>query len=144
MTGGREFWLPSGTMILALVLWGPLAVLAAVCLLTLDHLPPDRRRGLFALFFIVLGLAAVLFGGAWTLGLNGLVWRTWVQEGMSAALWVVGLATGVLTVVYARRWLPEWRKGWGTTVVDLSVFCLVSAMLVGTVIGGMWCLGPAE
>ena len=127
-----------------LFLWGPLLVLAAVCVATLNHLPPRRRRGLFALFFIMLGLAAVLFGGAWVLDQNGLTWRTWAQEGMSCILWVVGLVTGTLTVLYGRRWLPERRQGWGRAAVYLSALCLISAMFSGTVMGGLWCLGPGE
>lgn len=131
-------------LMLFLFLWGPLLLLGAVCVLTLDTLPPRRRRGLFALFFILLGLAAVLFGGAWALDQNGLAWRTWFQEGMSGALWVVGLATGMLTVLYGGRWLPERHKTAGKIVVALSALCLFSAMLVGTVLGGLWCLGPGE
>lgn len=131
-------------MLLFLLLWGPLLVLAAVCAVTLDKLEPRRRRGLFPLFFVMLGLAVTLFGGAWALDRYGLAWRTWFQEGMSGALWVVGLTTGTLTVAYARRWLPEWRRGWGRAVAYLSGLCLVSAMLVGTVAGGLWCLGPGE
>lgn len=127
-----------------LVLWGPLLVLGAVCIVTLNELEPRRRRGLLPLFFIMLGLGLVLFGGATLLERHGLAWRTWIQEGMSAALWVVGLVTGALTVVYGRRWLPQWRRGWGRAVVYLSAACLISAMLFGTVLGGLWCLGPGE
>ena len=110
-------------------------------MLTLNRLPPQRRRGLFALFFTLLGLAAVLLGGAWLLDRNGLAWRTWFQESLSLALWLVGLATGTMTVVYAGRWLSERSKG---VVVGLSAFCLVSAMFVGTICGGLWSMGPGE
>lgn len=129
---------------LFLFLWGPLLVLAGVCVVTLDKLEPRRRRGLFPLFVVMLGLGLVLFGGAAVLGRYRLAWRTWVQEGMSATLWVIGLTTGTMTVLYGRRWLLEWRRGWGRAVVSLSGLCLASAMLVGTVLGGAWCLGPGE
>ena len=126
-------------------LWGllilPLLELAVVCVVTLNRLPSQRRRGLFALFFVMLGLSAVLFGGAWVLDRNGLAWRTWFQESLSLFLWLVGLTTGIMTVAYARRWLSERGNG---VVTGLSVFCLVSAMFVGTVLGGLWCMGPGE
>ena len=144
VTEGGGFWAPSGSQVLVVFLALPLLVLAAVCVATLDKLEPRRRRGLFALFFVLLGLAAVLLGGAWALDQYGLAWRTWIQEAMSAALWVVGLTTGTLTVVYGRRWLPERHKAAGKAVVVLSGLCLASAMLFGTVVGGLWCLGPGE
>lgn len=132
----------------SVVLWGmlvlPLAELAALCLLTLDNLPPQRRRGLFALFFTMLGLAAVLFGGALALGAYGLAWRTWFQEGLSVVLWLVGLVTGAMTVGYAGRWLAQRGRAVKRVVTGLSACCLVSAMLVGTLLGGLWCLGPGE
>lgn len=125
--------------------WGllvvPLIELAAVCVVTLNRLPPQRRRGLFALFFTLLGLAAVLFGGAWMLDRNGLAWRTFVQEGLSLVLWLAGLTTGIMTVVYAGRWLSGRSKG---IVMGLSAFCLASAMFVGTIWGGLWSMGPGE
>lgn len=127
-----------------LTLFLPFLVLGTVCIMTLNELPPQRRRGLFALFFTMLGIAAVLFGGAWMLDQNGLAWRTWFQEGMSVVLWVVGLVTGTLTVLYSRRWLPERHHTAGKVVVCLSGLCLVSAMFVGTIVGGLWCLGPGE
>ena len=126
-------------------LWGllifPLLELAVVCVMTLNCLPPQRRRGLSALFFILLGLAAVLFGGAWVLNRNGLAWRTWFQMCLSLILWLVGLSTGVMTVVYTGRWLSGSDKG---VVTGLSVFCLASAMFVGTVLGAFWAMGPGE
>ena len=126
-------------------LWGllilPLLELAVVCVVTLIYLPSQRRRGLFALFFIMLGLTAVLFGGAWVLDRNGLAWRTWFQMCLSFVLWLVGLTTGSMTVAYAGRWLPERRKG---IVMGLSVFCLICAMFVGTIVGGLWSMGPGE
>ena len=127
------------------VLWGllvlPLLELAALCITTLNRLPSQRRRGLFALFFIMLGLTAVLFGGAWVLDRNGLAWRTWFQMCLSFVLWLVGLTTGSMTVAYAGRWLSERRKG---IVMGLSVFCLICAMFVGTIVGGLWSMGPGE
>lgn len=146
MDGFAEYLLDQAweELMLFLLLWGPLLVLAGVCVVTLDKLEPRRRRGLFPLFVVMLGLGLVLFGGAAVLGRYGLAWRTWVQEGMSGALWVIGLTTGLLTIVYARRWLLEWRGGWGRAVVSLSALCLTSAMLFGTVLGGLWCLGPGE
>lgn len=131
-------------LMMFLLLIGPLLLLAAVCLMTLNTLPPQRRRGLFALFFTMLGVAAVLFGGAWALDQNGLAWRTWFQESLSAVLWLVGLTTGILTIVYARRWLPERRGAGGRTAVYLSAFALMVAMFSGSVVGLLWVMGPGE
>lgn len=130
------------------ILWGllvlPLAELTALCLLTMNNLPPQRRKGLFALFFTMLGVAAVLFGGAWALDVCGLAWRTWFQESLSFIMWLLGLTTGAMTVGYAGRWLVQ-RGGVVKSVVTvLSAFCLASVMFVGTVLGGLWCLGPGE
>lgn len=130
------------------ILWGllvfPFAELTVLCLLTLNNLPPQRRRGLFALFFTMLGVAAVLFGGAWGLDVCGFAWRTWFQEGLSLILWLLGLTTGVTTVGYAGRWLVQRGRMVKHMVTVLSALCLVSAMFVGTVLGGLWCLGPGE
>lgn len=130
------------------ILWGllvlPLAELTVLCLFTLNNLPPQRRRGLFALFFIMLALAVVLFGGALALNRYGLAWRTWFQEGLSFILWLAGLTTGTMTVGYAGRWLA--RRG-GTVkraITVLSSLCLASTLLVGTLLGGLWALGPSE
>ena len=131
-------------LMLFLLLWVPLLVLASVFLLTLDKLEPRRRRGLFPLFAAMLVLAAALFGGAWLLGRYGLAWRTWFQWGLSGLLWLAGLAAGAATVGYAGRWLEEKGRAVKTTVTGLSALCLASAMLVGTVLGGLWCLGPME
>lgn len=133
-----------GDLFLAVFLLLPLVELAALCVLTLDKLPPQQRRGLFALFFTMLGLAAVLFGGAWVLDSCGLAWRTWIQEGMSAVLWLMGLTTGLLTIIYAGGWLAQRGSGTKGVVMGLSAFCLASAMFVGTIMGGLWCLGPGE
>lgn len=130
----------------AVLLWLPLLELAAVCVVALNELEPRRRRGLFPLFVVLLALAAVLFGGAAALGHYGLVWRTWFQEGLSVILWLVGLATGILTVAYGRRWMARrWQPKRAELGMTVTLFCLVSAMFVGTVLGGLWCLGgPGE
>ena len=130
------------------ILWGllelPLAGLLALCMLTLNRLEAPRRRGLLPMFVVLLWLAAVLFGGAWVLGIRGLAWRTWFQEGMSFALWLVGLVTGIMTIAYARRWLEERGGGRKAVVTGLSMLCLVSVMLMGTLLGWLWCMGPGE
>lgn len=130
------------------ILWGllvlPLIELAAMCVLTLCRLPVQRRKGLPALFIVLLVLAVVLFGGAWALRKFGLTWRTWFQEMLSAVLWLVGLVTGITTAAYAGRWLSERGKAVKSVVTGLSVCCLVCAMLVGTLLGGLWAMGPGE
>ena len=130
------------------ILWGllvlPLAELAVLCVLTLRSLPAQRRRGLLALFIVLLALSAVLFGGAWMLRRFGLTWRTWFQEILSAVLWLAGLASGIATVGYAGRWLSERGEAVKSVVTGLSVCCLASAMLMGTLLGGLWAMGPGE
>lgn len=130
------------------ILWGllvlPLIELSALCVLTLCRLPFQRRKGLLALFIALLVLSAVLFGGAWALRKFGLTWRTWFQEGLGFVLWLVGLITGIMTVGYAGRWLSERGKAVKSAVTGLSVSCLVCAMLVGTLLGGLWAMGPGE
>ena len=107
-------------LIRILLLWGPLAVLSAVCALTLRKLEPKRRRGLLPLLVVMLALAAAL-------------------------LWLAGLSTGLLTVICGGRWLPEWRAGWGRAVVCLSGLCLAGAMFSCSVLGALWCMGgPGE
>lgn len=129
-----------GVLIRILLLWGPLLMLAGVCVVTLDKLEPQRRRGLLALFFTMLALAAVLFGGSAVLGRYGLAWRTWAQEGLAVLLGLSGLSTGILTVVYARRWLGR-VKG---PVTWLCGFCLTGAMFSCGVLGLLWAMGPGE
>lgn len=130
------------------ILWGllvlPLIELAALCVLTLRRLPSQRRRGLLALFIALVVLSAVLFGGAWVLRRFGLTWRTWLQEMLSAVLWLVGLVTGITTVAYAGRWLSERGKAVRSVVTGLSACCLACALLVGTLLGGLWAMGPGE
>lgn len=144
MTRGVHTDTDMGDLVMFLFLMAPLLELTAVCVLTLGKLPSQRRKGLFPLFFAMLGLAAVLFGGAWALEACGLAWRTWFQEGMSVILWLLGLTAGILTVVYAGRWLVQRGEAMKGVVMGLSAFCLVSVMLVGTVTGGLWAMGPGE
>lgn len=141
-----SLWAQAGeALVPAVLLWLPLLELAAVCVVALNELEPRRRRGLFPLFVVLLALAAVLFGGAAALGHYGLAWRTWFQEGLSVILWLVGLATGILTVAYGRRWMARrWQPKRAELGMTVTLFCLVSAMFVGTVLGGLWCLGPGE
>lgn len=130
----------AGVLIRILILWGPLAVLAAVYVLTLKKLEAKRRRGLLPMLIVMLALAAVLFGGAGLLAQNGLAWRTLVQEGLAVLLGLSGLSTGILTVVYARRWLG----GWKDPVAWLCGFCLAGAMFSCGVMGLLWAMGPGE
>lgn len=142
----EEFFLSPvwSALMMFFLLWGPLLLLAAVCVATLNKLEAQRRRGLFALFFTMLGVAAVLFGGAWGLEGLGLVWRTWFREGLSVILWLLGLATGILTIVYARRWLDRREGSAKSVVTGLSAFCLALAMFTGSVTGLLWAMGPGE
>lgn len=123
---------------MVLIVWGPLLVLAVVCVITLDELPPPRRRGLLPLSLVMMGLAAALFGGAWVLGRHGLAWRLWVQEGMFWALWLVGLASGASIIVYARRWMSRLGGGMRAVMTGLCALCLTSILLSSGFTGLLW------
>lgn len=126
------------------MLWGPLGVLAALCAAGLVKLPSAQRRGLLSVTVGMTALAAVLFGGAWLLEQNDLSWRTVPQEIMSFALWGLGLTAGVLTVWYTARWASRrWPKGY-LWLQALGIGCLLSVMWVGTILGGLWAMGPGE
>ena len=130
----------AGVLTRILLLWGPLLTLAAMCVLTLKKLEPRRRRGLLPMLAVMLALAGVLFGGAAVLEQCGLAWRTWVQESLAVLLGLSGLSTGILTVVYAGRWLGG-VKG---PVTALCGFCLAVAMFSCSVMGLLWAAGPGE
>lgn len=54
------------------------------------------------------------------------------------------MVTGILTVIYARCWLPERHGAGGRIVVYLSAFALAVAMFSGSVVGLLWVIGPGE
>ena len=54
------------------------------------------------------------------------------------------MVTGILTVIYARCWLPECHGTGGRIVVYLSAFALAVAMFSGSVVGLLWVMGPGE
>lgn len=124
------WWLPLAAMV---VLW-------TVCMVRL----PGKRRGLLALLAGTAAVAAVLFGGRWLLERSGLTWRTWLQEGLSVVLWALGLAVGVVTVQRFYALLRERRTKLASWGMALGLYCLVCVMLSGTVLGGLWAMGPGE
>lgn len=132
------------SVVLPWILWRlPLAamlVIWAVCVVR--H--PQRRRALLASFAAAAALAAVLFGGRWLLEQNGLTYRTWLLEGLSIVLWAAGLALGILTVRHFHGWLKETRPKLAPWGMALGLYCLVCVMLSGTVLGGLWAIGPGE
>lgn len=130
----------AGVLIRILLLWGPLLTLGAVCALTLAKLEPRRRRGLLPALAVMLALGLALFGGTWLLARFGLAWRTWAREGLAVLLGLSGLSTGILTVIYARRWLGG-VKG---PVTWLCGLCLAGAMFSCGVMGLLWAMGPGE
>lgn len=126
-----------------LLLWLPLAGLLAMWGACAARIP-GKRRGLLLLFIPALVLAAVLFGGEWLLGQNGLTYRTWLREGLSVVLWVAGLVLGIATVRHFHGWLKENRPKLAAWGMALSLYGLVCVMLFGTVLGGLWAMGPGE
>lgn len=132
------------SVVLPWTLWRlPLAamlVIWAVCVARC----PGKRRALLALFAVTAALAAVLFGGRWLLEQNGLTYRTWLLEGLSIVLWAAGLALGILTVRHFHSWLKETLPKLAPWGMALGLYCLVCVMLCGTVLGGLWAIGPGE
>lgn len=125
-------------------LYVPLAVLAALCVLCLAKLPGTRRRGLLPVAACLAVCVAVLFGGAWLLGALGLEWRMAPKLVLGCIVWGLGLAAGILTARYTARWLREHRPKLKVPGLTLALWCLVSAMGAGTVLGGVWAAVPAE
>lgn len=113
-----------------LLMWGPLLTLALAGFSTLGELKPGQRRGLFPLLLGTPGLGAVLFGVTWGLDQCGLSWRAWVQVGILSGLWLMGLVTGILIIVYARRWLSELGGVMKTVITGLCALSLTSIMLL--------------
>ena len=124
------WWLPLAAMV---VLW-------AVCVIRL----PGKRQRLLLLFSVAAALGLVLFGGAWVLGQRGLAWRTWFQEAVSVLLWLAGLALGIFTVYHFHGWLQEARPKIAPWGMALGLYCLICVMLFGTLLGGLWAMGPGE
>lgn len=113
-----------------LLMWGPLLTLALAGFSTLGELKPGQRRGLFPLLLGTPGLGAVLLGVTWGLDQCGLSWRAWVQVGILSGLWLMGLVTGILIIVYARRWLSELGVVMKTVITGLCALSLTSIMLL--------------
>lgn len=113
-----------------LLLWGPLLTLALTGLSTLGELEPRQRRGLFPLFFGTPGLAVVLLGVTWGLDQCKLSWRAWIQWTIFGVLWLMGLVTGILMIVYARRWLSGLGGVMKAVITGLCAFSLTSVILL--------------
>lgn len=125
-------------------LWLPLLILAAFCVLCLVNLPENRRRGLLPAALAMTVCAAVLLGGAWLLGRFGLTWRMIPKVSAGLLLWAMGLTSGVLTVRFTGRWLTERRPKLAVYGQALALYCLISVMGAGSVLGGLWAFGVTE
>lgn len=133
------------SVVLPWILWRlPLAAMLAIWVICVIRLPGKRRRVLLALFAAAAALAVVLFGGRWLLEQNGLTWRTWLLEGLSIVLWAAGLALGICAVRYFYKLLRERRPKLAAWGMALGLYCLMCVMLCGTVLGGLWAMGPGE
>lgn len=102
------------------------------------------KKLLLAVGLIVIGLAAVLFGGQWILETVELSWRQWVKSVLALLLWVSGGAICILTLYWNsaafRKSSTVFRR---CTQVILSL-CMVVAMGLGTLFGGAWIYGGNE
>lgn len=125
-------------------LYLPLGVLCVLCALCLAKLGGSRRRGLLPAVLVMIFCAVVLFVGEWLLKRNGLTWRNVPKLTLCSILWLTGLSSGVLTVRYVTRWLNGVQPKlalWGTA---LTLYCLICVMGAGTLLGGLWSVGPSE
>lgn len=122
----------------------PLAVLVVLCALCLAKLPSGRRRGLLPVTATLAACGAVLFGGAWLLGRFDLEWRMIPKAVLGLAVWVLGLASGILTARYIGRWIAGHRPKLALWGQALALYCLISVMGVGSIVGGLWALIPDE
>lgn len=122
----------------------PLIVLVILCALCLTKLPRGRRRGLFPAAGAMAACGAVLLGGAWLLGRLDLEWRMTPKVVLGLALWALGLVSGILTARYTARWLSERRPKLSLWGAALALYCLISVMGAGSILGGLWALIPGE
>lgn len=127
-----------------LFLWGPLVLLVILALVCVFCLPSVRRRGLLPAVAAVGISAVILFGGEWLLNRYGLTWRMIPREVLCVGTWLAGLTAGVLTVRYVPRWLEERRPKLALWGMALALYCLISVMGSGTLLGGFWAMGPGE
>ena len=125
-----------------LYLW--LILLIVIWLWCVIRIPRGERRGLLPAGAAVFLWGAVLFLGQWLLESRGLTWRIGPRMVLCVLTWTSGLTAGVLTVRNVPRALREKRAGirWG--VLALSAFCLFMSMWFGTIMGGLWAIGPSE
>ncbi len=128
---------------LLLLLIVPLAALTVLWALALKHLPAERRRGLLPAGCAMFAAAALLFGGEWILERFGLAWRFIPVWTLALLLWCLGWAAGIITARYTARWVRERRSSWGDPALGLTLFCLLAAMFMGTILGGFWVLHKA-
>ncbi len=103
-----------------------------------------RRKSLLAAGLTVIGLAVVLFGGHGLLGIFELTWRQWLKTVLALLLWCGGVAVSVLLVCWNSAAFSQCGRvfrRWGRALVGL---CLVIAMGLGTLFGGLWLYGGEE
>lgn len=106
------------------------------------RLPVSGRKYLFPAGIAVFLIALLLFGGEQLMGYAGVTWRHWTRLTLSWLLWLAGLTAGCMTVRYAVRLSERENVGW--CVRGIAGLCLVLAMLLGSILGGSWALGPSE
>lgn len=131
------------TVFFLFYLW--LIFLVAIWLWCVIRIPKGERRGLLPAGVSVFLWAAVLFVGQWLLESRGLTWRNWPRSILCVLTWISGLTVGVLTVCYApravrQRTAPAKRGG----LRAFAAFCLLMSMWYGTIMGGLWAMGPSE
>jgi len=130
------------TVFFMLYLW--LILLVAIWLCCVIKIPSEERCGLLPAGLSVILFALILFGGEWLLKSQDLTWRNWPKIILCVLTWVSGLTAGVLTV----RDVPRVFKQKGAAIRGIArafaVFCLFMTMWFGTIMGGLWAMGPSE
>ena len=127
---------------LLIILLLSLAVLLCIWIFSVVHLSGAKRKYLFPAGVAVFFIAFILFGGELLMNSAGVTWRQWVRLTLSWLLWLAGLTAGCLTVRYAVYTSKDENTGWW--VRGIAGLSLVFAMLCGSVLGGLWAIGPSE
>ncbi len=102
------------------------------------------RKSLLTAGLVVIGLAAVLFGGQWLLGMAKLAWRQWVKSILAFLLWCGGAIVCCMIIYENSAVFRKSSKVFRRCTQVVLALCMVVAMGLGTLFGGAWIYGGVE
>lgn len=102
------------------------------------------RKRLLTAGLTVIGLAVVLFGGQWLLGVAELAWRQWVKNLLAFLMWCGGAIVCFMTIYWNSAAFRKSSKVLRRCTQILLAACMVVAMGLGTLFGGAWIYGGNE